>query len=326
MSVAQRTSPQLSRIARLLGVDADDVRGLGDVPTEDLRALHDQISHSIYRDGHARFAAVAALSKSIPGPLAGRLAQKFLPPVLAARVSELLHPEKARDLVTRVSVPYLADIALALDPVRSRPVVQAIPAPRIGEVAIELFLRREHVVMAEFVNTVTVDALFAALEVATPHDLLAIVPLLEWNDNLDHVIAHLPGDQVAVIAAELNATELADLALALDPSRFGPIIEHVDTDTVAAIAAELFARDEHAAMAGFTSIITAEMMVVALDQASPRDLSALIVGLEPSAADALLTRAGEHSGECFDRIAAMAAAGELSPEAATLVAAVAARR
>jgi len=273
-------SPQIGRIARLLHLDPAEIQGLDGVPNEDLRTLHDQISTTLFGDAQHQFARIAALAKTIPGPLAGVLAEKFVPPVIAARISELLDPSRARDLIGRVSVLYLAEIALALDPVRSRPVVQKLPPAPIGKVARELFGRREYATMAEFVGTVTVDALFAAFEVATPHDLLAVVPLLEWNDNLDVVIADLPHPKVTEIATSLTAVELADLALALDPSRMGPIVAAVPTETVAGIAAALFERREYAGMARFVGIVTPEMLHGALGVASGRDLLAVVPLLE----------------------------------------------
>ncbi|MFN2562941.1 MAG: hypothetical protein ABR571_16820 [Jatrophihabitans sp.] len=273
-------SRHCGRIARLLGVEATEVIGLDDISEADLAILHDQISNALFADGHTQFANVAGLSKMLPGSVAGKLAEKFLPPVLAARVAELLEPNRARDLVTRVSVRYLGDLSLVLDPVRSKPVVQAIPAPRVGEVARELFDRGEYAAMAEFVGTVTVDALFAALGAATPRDLLAVVPLLEWNDNLDHVIANLPAEQVTGIVAELDPVELADLALALDPSRFGPIVHAVPVETVQAIAAELFQRGEYAGMAAFVGVVTPDMLHAALGVASGHDLLAVVPLLE----------------------------------------------
>lgn len=269
-------SAQIGRIARLLGIDPTDVQGLEGVPDADLRLLHDQISASMFGEGQARFARIAALSKTIPGPLAGVLAEKFLPPVMAARVSEMLDPAKARDLIGRVSVRYLAEIALALDPVRSKPVVQGLPPGPIGKVAEELFGRSEYAAMAEFVGTVDVDALFAAFEVARPHDLLAVVPLLEWNDNLDVVVAGLPHHKVTQIAQALSAEELADLAMALDPSRMGPIVAAVPVDTVVGIAESLFARGAHAGMARFAGVVTPEMLHAAFEVAEPRDLLAVV--------------------------------------------------
>jgi hypothetical protein len=226
------TNPQIGRIARLLRVEPSEVTGLEDVAEADLRVLHDQISKRMFGDAQRQFARVAALSRSIPGPVAGVLAEKFLPPVMAARVSEMLDPAKARDLIGRVSVDYLVEIALALDPVRSKPVVQQLPPKPIGKVARALFARHEYAAMAEFVGTVTTEALMAAFEVATPHDLLAVVPLLDWNDNLDVVVAALPHHKVTEIATSLTALELADLAMALDPSRMGPIVAAVPVKTV----------------------------------------------------------------------------------------------
>jgi len=273
-------SPQIGRIARLLHLDPTEIQGLDGVPNEDLRILHDQISKSLFGDAQEQFARIAALAKVIPGPLAGVLAEKFVPPVIAARISELLDPSRARDLIGRVSVKYLAEIALALDPVRSKPVVQKLPPEPIGRVAKELFGRQEYATMAEFVGTVTVDALVAALDVATPHDLLAVVPLLEWNDNLDIVIGDLPHRQVTEIATSLTAVELADLAMALDPSRMGPIVAAVPVDTVADIAAALFERHEYAGMARFVGVVTPEMLHAALGVASGHDLLAVVPLLE----------------------------------------------
>lgn len=273
-------NPQIGRIARLLHLDPKDIVGLDDLPAADLRILHDQISRTLFAEAQQRFARIAGLSKTIPGPVAGVLAEKFLPPVMAARVSEMLDPAKARDLIGRVSIKYLAEIALALDPVKSRPVVQKLPPEPIGKVAKELFGRKEYATMAEFVGTVTVDALFAAFEVATPHDLLAVVPLLEWNDNLDTVVADLPHRKVTEIATSLTPAELADLALALDPSRMGPIVAAVPADVVAGIAATLFERGEYEGMAAFVGVVTPEMLHAALGVASARDLLAIVPLLE----------------------------------------------
>ena len=277
---AQMLSPQIGRIARLLRLDPAEIQGLEGVSDADLRVFHDQISHTLFAEGQQRFARVAGLAKTIPGPLAGVLAEKFLPPVLAARVSENLDPNKARDLIGRVSIKYLAEIALALDPVRSKPVVQKLPPEPIGRVAKELFGRQEYATMAEFVGTVTVEALFAALNVATPHDLLAVVPLLEWNDNLDKVIAELPERQVVDIATSLTAEELADLAMALDPSRMGPIVAAVPIDTAAGIAKALFERGEYAGMARFVDVVTEPILHAALGVASAHDLLAVVPLLE----------------------------------------------
>lgn len=273
---ATPSRPQLEAIAKVLGIESSDIHGLDAVSDDDLNVLNIQIRNRLSADKRQRFARVAGLSQTIPGPIAGRLAEKFLPAAGAALAAELLEPAKARDLVGRVSVGYLGELAIALDPVRAQDVVRAIPAERVAEVARELFGRKEYAAMARFADAVEVEALFATLGVATPHDLLAVVPLLTWNDNLDRVIAELPDEQTRQIAAELDAEELADLALALDPHRFGPIVASVPVDTVANIAGVLLERGEYAAMAGFASVITAEMLSAAIDRATDHQLAGLV--------------------------------------------------
>ena len=272
---ATRARPAVEAIARQLGVDAADVHGLDDVPDDELAALQAQIHGRLMADKRHRFARVAALARTMPGPLAGRLGEKFLPPKGAALVAELLEPDKARDLVDRVSVTYLGDLAIALDPVRAQDVVRAIPPARVADVARELFRRKAYEAMARFADSVEADALLATLGVASPHDLLAVVPLLTWNDILDQVIGQLPDEQVRQIAAELDAAELAELALALDPHRFGPIVASVPVGTVADIAGALLDGGEYAAMAGFAGVITPEMLSAAVAQASDGHLAAL---------------------------------------------------
>ena len=276
---ATTARPELVAIGRVLGVEVDELHGLDAISDDDLGMLRGQIANRLSADKRRRFARVAALSQSIPGPIAGRLAEKFLPPAGGALVAELLEPAKARDLVGRVSVGYLGDLAIALDPVRAQDVVRAIPAARVGEVAQELFSRAEYGAMARFVGAVEVDALFAALGVAAPHDLLAVVPLLTWNDNLDRVIAELPDHQIQQIAADLDAGELAELALALDPHRFGPIVAAVPVGTVADIASALLERGDYAAMAGFAGVITPEMLSAAVDQTTDDHLAGVVAAV-----------------------------------------------
>lgn len=234
---------------------------------------------------------------------------------------------------------YLGDLAIALDPVRPQDVVRAIPAARVDEVAQELFSRGAYAAMARFVGAVEVDALFATLGVATPHDLLAVVPLLTWNDNLDRVIAELPDDQIRQIATDLDAAELAELALALDPHRFGPIAAAVPVGTVADIASALLERGEYAAMAGFAGVITPEMLSAAVDQATNDHLAGVVVavvsgemwaefdhlveGLDDPGRGRLCTVLGDLPPDVFSRLQAV---GRLGAEATELVIAAAAVR
>jgi hypothetical protein len=277
---------QVRRIARLLGVEPDAVNGLGDVPVSDLRALHDQIAESLFVVHEESFARVAGVSKVIPGAVAGKLAERFLQPALAARAAVLLEPAKAGDLVNKVSVSYLADIAVSLDPVRGQAVIRAIPPARVAEVARELFQRDELAAMAEFAGTVDKLALDAALRVATPSQLVRVAPLLVWNDNIEEIIDELSDARLddilravaeddlwveaSVLLRRLRPETLARVAGRL--STLPAVRAQIPTDLVGELAVDLFETGELDTMVLFVPIVPDAALARALDLAGGSNL------------------------------------------------------
>lgn len=277
-----RPSPARRRLARILEVPVEDLEGLVAIPDEDLATLHRQINHSLHSRGKEAYGRVANLTRTIPSPLAGKLAEKFLPPVLAARVAEQLPPAKARDLVERVSVRYLSDIAIALDPEGARPIIEEIAPARIAQVAGDLFQRGEYAAMAEFARAVTEEGLLAALDQASPKDLAEVLPLLEWSSTLDKVLTRLSPRKVEEIVTGLTPEQLADLAVAVDLTPLRPILGHISQGAVADVARELFVRNEHQAMAGLATAIPPELLSVAIGVATTADLTAVLPLLRAS--------------------------------------------
>lgn len=272
----ERPTPARRRLARILEVPVEDLDGLIGIPDEDLATLHQQINHSLHARGKEAYGRVANLTRTIPSPLAGKLAEKFLPPVLAARVAEQLPPAKARDLVERVSVRYLSDIAMALDPVGAQPIIEAIAPARIAQVAADLFQRDEYAAMAEFARAVTEEGLLAALDRASPQDLARVLPMLEWRPALDNVLTRLSPAKVEEIVTGLTAQELADLAVAVDLTPLRPILGHISQEAVAEVARELFARNEHQAMAGLATAIPPGLLSVAIGVGTTADLASVV--------------------------------------------------
>lgn len=314
---APRRSPQVGRIARLLHVDPDEVQGLDGIPDDDLRALHDLIGHAVFAEHRPRFARVAGLSAVLPAPVAGKLAERFLPPTLAARTAEALEPARARDLVGRVSVDYLAEIALALDPTRSARVVQQIPTPRVAAVARALFARGEYAAMAEFAGTVTLDALFAALDVATARDLLEVVPLLVWNDNIARVVAEVPVTRIEELVHEIAGSDPDEIAELVD--RLAPIAQRVPPERVAEVARALFAGGHHVPMALLARAVSGDGLLAAVEVATARDLLAVVPLLEWEGADVFAAVVDAVPAERLDELLREIVEGGLWVEGSALI-------
>jgi hypothetical protein len=277
---------QVRRVAHVLGVQPDQLAALAHVPTAELRQLHDQLANWLF-DVHAdSFARVAGVSKVIPGAIAGKLAERFLQPALAARAAVMLEPGKARDLVNKVSVPYLADVTLSLDPVRGQPVIRVIPPARVAEVAKELFDRGELAAMAEFAGSVDKPALDAALTVATPTQLVQVAPLLTWNDNIEQIIDELPDARIdailAAIAEDSLWVEASVLLRQLRAETLGRVVDRlaalphvaaqIPTELVGELAVDLFETGELATMALFVPVVHAEALTAAIEVAGADNL------------------------------------------------------
>jgi hypothetical protein len=220
---ASSGSPEIRKLAHTLGVAPARLAGLAEVPAAELHALRKQIAHALFEADKGHFAKVATLSKLVPVAVSARLTEHVLPPLLAARTAELIEPQRAVELVARISDRYLADVSAAMDPARAADVIGQIPAERIARVAAELAGRQEWVVIGGFVAVVSADALAASVRVFTGEQLLRIAYVLEDKDRLD-TVAGLVSD--AQLDALLEATrghalwaELDDLLAHLHPAR-----------------------------------------------------------------------------------------------------------
>lgn len=211
MSAPARVTAELRKLAHTLGVAPDrldGLPGLSDVPAEDLRVLRGQVAEALFQADRQHFLKVAALSKAIPAPVAAKITERALPPLLAARVAELLEPSRAVDMVARLPDSYLADVSTALDPARSAAVISRIPPERIARVAAELAGRQEWIVIGGFVSYVGHEALAETVRRFTGGQLLRIAFVLEDPGRLGEITELLSDRQVDEMLAAAASEQL----------------------------------------------------------------------------------------------------------------------
>lgn len=236
------SAAEVLKLAHQLGVPRTELRFLAVVDAADLRALRAQIGDALFEADKHHFSKVVAVSKIVPSPLAARLTEHTLSPVIAARTAELLEPARAVEMVRRLSDRYLADVSAAMDPTRSPQVISQIPPDRVAAVGAELARREEWVVMGGFVSVVSPAALRAAIDVLNGEQLLRIGFVLDDLSRLDGIVAMLRDDQLdGVLAAAAEHElwhELDELLGGLSPDRAQRLAERyavADPATVEAV-------------------------------------------------------------------------------------------
>jgi hypothetical protein len=201
---------------------------VADLPVADLRELRRQVSDALFNLDRPAFVRAAALSKAVPGAIAARLTEAILPPIISARVAEVLDPARAADLVTRLSESYVAEVAVRMDAARSPQVIEAIPAEKVGAVARELARREEWVVIGGFVSAVSPAALAAAVAAFSGEQLLRIGFVLDDPGRLDDIAGMLTGEQTAALVAAAAESalwaELAEIVTQVSPARRTPLV------------------------------------------------------------------------------------------------------
>jgi hypothetical protein len=216
MSPAAAGRAELVKLARLLDVPPERLGALAGVSPSALRKLREQIADTLFEADRTHFERVVAAARILPGPIAARLTERALGPLLGARAAALLEPGQAADLARRLSPEFLADLAVRLDPRHAGEQVSGLPPELVAEVSAELCRRREHVAMASFVGHLAEDALLATLAVLDDDALLGIGFLMEDTQRLRAIVALLPDERLAGL-----------IALAEDEDRVDELLEVV---------------------------------------------------------------------------------------------------
>jgi hypothetical protein len=199
---------EILKLARLLERDPETLSYLCRVPLKDLRVLRERITEVLFTAHEAALRRLAAASKLLPVGLVASLGQNTFGPMLSARITGLLEPDRAVEVAARLPIDFLVDAAIELDPRRASKVVAGIPPERISEITAELARRGEYVTMGRFVGHLNDVALASALKVLNDDDLVRTLALMEERPDLARLVrltdrkradrlASLPGSPIS---------------------------------------------------------------------------------------------------------------------------------
>ena len=240
-TLAQRA--EVLKLARVLGAPPSQLEYLHKLDAGVIRQLREQASASLF-DAHRKlFQRIAATTKLLPATLIAVIAEKAIGPLLCARTTGLLAPERAVEIAKRLKAGFLADLCIELDPRSAKDVIAAMPGDRIVEVSRELARREEFITMARFVDCLDDDAIRATMEdLRDDEALLRIGFFVEDSDRLSAIIGLLPDQRLRNIVAVAVAgdaglwPEALSLINSVEPAqrrRMAALAAGLDDDAVA---------------------------------------------------------------------------------------------
>lgn len=223
MSQALKVRAEITKLARLLGVEPESLDYLEKVASDDVRLLRERATDMLFDSDRHLIERLAAGSRILPVSVLASIGERVFGPLLCARVAGALDPGRAVDVAGRLSPLFLADVSVELDPRRAADVIGRVPAAQVAGVAAELVRRDEQVTMGRFVAYLSDEAIRAALEVIDDASLIRIAFVLEAKERLDHVVGLVPAERLPdVIAAAATGDlwpEVLDLLASVGAER-----------------------------------------------------------------------------------------------------------
>ncbi len=217
--LAHRAETQ--RLARVLGVEPEELQFLAGAPVEALAELRNGVLDRLLDHSRDEFERAVSLADKIPRGLAATLAQRAMGPVLGGRAAALLRADMAVALAERLPADYLAEVATHVDLRHVGPLVGGIPEKTLEEAGRVLREREEWIVLAAFVGHVPEGKLRNLLAVFDSEALLRGGYVMEDPSRLDLVVALLPDERIVELVAAAHELALWPEAFAL-ATHLGP--------------------------------------------------------------------------------------------------------
>lgn len=210
-----RTRQEVARLAAVLNIGEDQVVDLHDQPADAIAALRRGVAEHLF-DRHRRtFRRIGKLAGSVPAPLAGRIAQSALGPVVSARAAATMEPSLAVKLAGSLPAGFLAELSVQLDPQRAQPIIASLPEDQLLEVSAILLARGEHMAMSRFLPVISTDVALKVIESADRRVILEIANLAEDDAAIEQILERLPESDDVNLAAAVTDEEVALDALSL---------------------------------------------------------------------------------------------------------------
>jgi DNA-binding transcriptional ArsR family regulator len=199
MSEALEIRAELTKLARMLEVEEEELFYLEEVSSDTIRLLRDQIADLLFDVEESGLTHLVGLSRMLPAPLVANVTQKVISPLLAARIAGNVEVEHAIAVTRRLPLDYLADVAIDMDPRRASEVIGGMPEPTVVRVASELAERGEAVAMGRFASHLSNEMMAASFDVIDDAMMIEIAFVLEDKSQLAAAMELLPDERIAGI-------------------------------------------------------------------------------------------------------------------------------
>lgn len=226
---------EVIKLARELDVDAAELEFLGQASRDDVHRLRIAIEVALDRRHRPFYRRIEASSRLLPPSVALKIARMSFPPLVVARVSEDIPPDRGIKMTEQTPMDYMGELLLHMNPQRMVESVRRMPLRLMKPMIAELARREEFITLGRYLGVLADEQIPGVVaEIQDGRTLLLCGFHDEDPSNLDTVIAAMSDEQVAAILEAVLAHDLAD-ELAAVADHVGDTARQRFQDAVAAM-------------------------------------------------------------------------------------------
>lgn len=199
------TSAEIQKIGQLLGVKADELSFLQQLPVKELVNLRALSTDKLFGDGQKLFQKLASATKLMPAGITASIGEKVFGPMLCARIASEMPYQRAIELAQKMSIPFLGKVTLELDPRRIKDIIAHMPLEKMRAIAKELLAQKQYMIMGGFVGFMKPENLKVILnDVTDEEDLLHIGFYIEDKHTVSEVMRLLPKPRLQKLVGRMR--------------------------------------------------------------------------------------------------------------------------
>ena len=189
MSRTSESRAETAKLGRLLGVeDQRELAFLLPVPAHELRDYREAVTDLLYDDDQELLQRTADAARLLPARTLAAIGERALGPLICARLSGLLDPRRAGE------------------------VVSAITTDTVVAVSAAMAANGEHVAMGRFVAYLDEAALSLCIEALCDEDLLRVAFVMEGEERLTSVFEMIGAERTERMLAAAHVNGLLEEA------------------------------------------------------------------------------------------------------------------
>lgn len=196
----------IKKIRYVLKTEVSSSKYLEKLEVDDLILLNDQIQDALFNDQSEQWKRIAKVVKFFPNYMNAKVSEQVIGAQITANICYHIDSSDLIGVSKHLSIPFMAEVTEHIIPSKSERIVNEMPLPIIKKVVSYLMKKKQHIVVASFIEVVQRKRLVELVDaISSEDDLVLCAQYIRNIELLKDVFSGLSRErQVKMMRAALK--------------------------------------------------------------------------------------------------------------------------